>query len=145
MHKPQHSFTVEQILNAAEKNRYKNFNDDYIEYDGVDEKGNPKVVAACVIGEAFLNLGLVENGTDARMLSDALFNVQPDDGPISITYSHANYTYYGPKRIEETIAYDNLSYFINDLNDKGGYRGKKRMVALARKYFSKSLQQVVRF
>lgn len=143
-------FTVEEILSAAEKNKYPNFNNDYIDYEYTqDNKGgyNKKPVFACVIGEAFLNLGLVENGTDARALSGALRQVIPDDGQVVLDITTSYKDYYSDKmnRNTETFRYDNLSDFINDLNSFNGYRGKKRIARLARKYFSKSLEQVVRF
>lgn len=130
-----HSFTVEEILAAAEKNKYKNTNYTYIGYkeDEVGEQIKDEVTEACVIGEAFLNLGLVENGTDASSLSYALAHIIPDNGVVELDVEGY------------TAHYSNLSTFINELNGYKGYRGKKRIPRLARKYFSQSLDKVVTF
>jgi len=134
------SFTVEEILAAAEQNKYPNTNETYIGYKETKEGDTDKtrVVEACVIGEAFLNLGLVENGVDASSLSYALARILPDESVIELNVTDS----FG---YESTQTYRNLSDFINDLNGYKGYRGKKRIVRLARKYFSRSLNQVVSF
>lgn len=148
-----YEFTVAEILDAAEKGKYPNNNDSFISYKvpwshypvDIEEviKDEPhKVATACVIGEAFLQLGMVENGVDAEALSRALQDVRPDNG--SVTIDDADYTTWGGHIETNPQTFRNLSDFINNLNSHPRYRGKKRIVKLARKYFSKSLDQVVR-
>lgn len=127
------SFTVEEILAAAEKDQYPNANREFITYKDIYAEDKSKIKFACVIGEAFLQLGLVENGIDASHLSYALEVVKPDEIPtVVIADGHP-------------LEFDNLSDFINHLNGYSSTRGKKRIVKLVRKHFSKSLEQVVRF
>lgn len=134
------SFTIEEMLQAAEQNKYKNFNDSYIDYGDGQEKPSPNKrvpVRACVIGEAFLNLGFVPNGLTPYELSYALDNVEPDNGPFTLEVP----TSWGTKRQEH---FSSLSDFINTLNGVKGYAGKKRMAKLVRKYFSKSLKTEIK-
>jgi len=127
-----YKFTVEEILSAAEQANYPNFNDSFITM----EKG--KVVQACVIGEAFLNLGMVPNGVNPTDLSYALENIKPNDGVARI--KNPDYPgSYEPQFLE----FETLSDFINELNSIKGYQGKKRLPKLARKYFSESLDKTV--
>lgn len=125
-----YEFTVEEILQAAEQGKYPNNNSSFI----LKDEQTGKTVAACVIGEAFLNLGMVPNGVNPLDLNNALRYVYPDGGSVSI--KNAEY-YHGVQR------FSNLSDFINELNGIKGYQGKKRIPQLVRKYFSKSLNQKV--
>lgn len=128
------TFTVEEILQAAEQNNFPNTNDAYLAYtDTVSNwhetpryKGQ-QPYKACVIGEAFINLGMVPNGVTPYDLSWALQDVKPDDGEIVV----------------DEMPFQNLADFINTLNGYKGYRGKKKLPKLARKYFSKSLDQKI--
>jgi len=138
-------FTVEEFCQAAEKAKLPNYNQGYIQYlvagDTIDddyewiksakESGEKsKIVQTCVIGEAFLNLGMVPNGTTPMALSDALRVIEPDDGEIDLG--------------EDIGIFYNLSDFINNLNDVPGWKGKKRMAKNIRKYFSKSLDTKIK-
>jgi len=123
-----HKFTVEEILQAAEQSKYPNFNEGFIQKDS----RTGKVVYACVIGEAFLNLGMVPNGISPIDLSDALSNIVPDEGSLSL---------YPSDPYPDTFT--NLADFINTVNGYKGYQGKKRIAKLVRKHFSKSLNKTV--
>lgn len=143
-------FTLEEMLQAVEQSKLPNNNDSFIMYSDnsyITEEGERyyfrysafksrsgprKPVFACVIGEAFLNLGFAENGIQAAMLSNALSNIKPDNEEIILKIG----------RYHEYFA--DLSDFINSLNGIKGYRGKKRIPQLVRKYFSKSLDRVIR-
>jgi hypothetical protein len=132
------TFTVRQFVEAAEQGKYANYNDSYIQYASgrmetpVDE--NDKVLRTCVIGEAFLNLGMIPNGYSPYGLSKALQVIKPDNGRVEIEIG---------KDKDFSHVYDNLSDFINDLNSYPAYRGKKRMGQLIRKYFSKSMDEKI--
>ena len=128
------TFTVEQILQAAEQSNFPNTNDAYVAYKDRESDWweTPRFVGqqpykACVIGEAFINLGMVPNGISPYTLSYALQEVKPDGGTASV----------------EELTFRDLSEFINTLNGIKGYRGKKRIPKLIRKYFSQSLNQKV--
>lgn len=137
------TFTVEEFCQAAEKAIYPNDNDQYIEQQVGDmsfydeyldaiEYGErlgekPKIISACVIGEAFLNLGMVPNGVTPKQLSDALREIKPDGGMVETVYGD----------------YFDLSEFINTVNGFTGWKGKKRMAKNIRKYFSKSLDKKI--
>lgn len=130
----EHIFTLEELLQAAEKSKYKNYNDSYIEYDHDQyaDRGD-KVTRACFIGEAFLNLGMVENGIDANTLDNALSFIEPDDGPLLLKNSPLPYK-------EE---FKNLAQFINVLNYRTGYKTRKQMTKAVRKYFHNALGTVI--
>src|SRR5690349_18215346 len=128
------SFTVEEFLQAAEQNKFTNTNDAYVAYEDdfsswheTPRFKGQQPIRACVIGEAFINLGMVPNGITPYDLSWALQNVKPDAEKIAI----------------DEFTFNNLADFINILNGVKGYRGKKNIPKLVRKYFSKSLNQEV--
>lgn len=137
------TFTVEEFLQAAEKDKYPNYNDNYIAYEYDYKTDTSKVIQACVIGEAFLNLGFVENGIDAATLSYALRKIEPDNGHVSIKIKYQGMGYVGHDYKKITLIndfdFDNLSDFINELNNYNGWKGKKRVAKAVRKYFSNSL------
>lgn len=136
------TFTVEEFLQAAEQNKYPNFNETFISYNNKDywekETGDAKPVYACVIGEAFLNLGMVENGIDAAMLSNELRQFTPDIPLPKIIDHEASWH-------DDTIYYDldNMSDVINTLNGLKGYQGKKKIAKLVRKHFPNSLDKKI--
>lgn len=131
-------FTIEEMLQAAEESKLPNFNSSYIAYKD-DVVGKPPVLA-CVIGEAFLNLGFAENGIDAMKLSHALLDIPIDGGiPFHIKDGHDTSGYW-----EYGANLHNLSEFINVLNGRKGYSGKKRIPKLVRKYFASQLNRKIR-
>lgn len=127
-------FTIEEMLQAAEKAKLPNYNHSYIDYTT-----NMKPAFACVIGEAFLNLGFAENGIDAEQLSNTLRDIRIDGKPFHLKAGYDTDGY-----IEFSCNLDNLSEFINVLNGRRGYSGKKRISKLVRKYFANSLDTKIR-
>lgn len=124
------------MLQAAEKSQYTNFNLGFLQFRGdrmsdIHHDGKRAVVKACVIGEAFIQLGFVPNGLTPGMLSDALRLIEPDESPLFI------------ETIDGTLTFSNLSEFINCLNGVKGFTGKKRISRLVRKHFTHSLNTVI--
>lgn len=127
-------FTIEEMLQAAEKAKLPNYNHTYIDY-----RGDGKPVLACVIGEAFLNLGFAENGIDAMKLSHALLDIPIDGGkPFHLKAGYDTEGY-----MDWSVNLYNLSEFINILNGRRGYSGKKRIPMLVRKYFASQLNRKI--
>lgn len=134
-------FTVEEMLQAAEQAKLPNYNGTYIDYRYGD---STTPIQACVIGEAFINLGFVENGVDASSLSFALTNI-PIDTPIfkDTVRLKVNYGSWH-EEIPPSMVSD-LSGFINVLNSYRGYSGKKRIANLVRKHFANHLDTVIAY
>lgn len=128
-------FTIEEMLQAAERATLPNYNGTFITYNE-DDGVHP--VEACVIGEAFLNLGFAENGIDAGHLSDVLAEI-PIEIPLIKEYTKVKRIYLGHEHMLSPESINNLSRFINELNGIKGYSGKKRIPKLVRKHFPKSL------
>lgn len=133
------TFTLEEFLQAAEQNNFRNTNETYVGYGTNGEtpaKKGDLPTRACVIGEAFINLGFVPNGYTPYGLSTILSAIKPDEGEIIV--STPNETYSGFSH------FNNLADFINALNGVKGYSGKKRIARLIRKHFSQSLDTKIK-